>query len=347
MMNRIRLFVCFVPLVLAGAGAHAQQAEQTDAPLFACDAAATDTLGRRACYARVLASAEARLASEVAALRAAAQAIEAPERRRAAVAAIDNANAAWRLLRDHDCAFETALSAQAADGSLVQIACAVARTEDRRADIASPDAVPAAFALLDAAAGPDLDTTAADAEDALAEDADAVVDAVIAEAATQADAGSPAPTVVAEERFRDWRVECLSDGACAAVTVMPDDASEAAQNALALRIERATPREDWRLRWIAVEPASRPNGPVGVAIDNLAPIRFEPGRDIGPTADESAFEFMAPLKTAAMFEGMRAGLTLAAEYANAEGALQRRRLSLRGLSAALDWIDAEQVELSN
>jgi len=85
-----------------------------------------------------------------------------------------------------------------------------------------------------------------------------------------------------------------------------------------------------------------PDAPLNVRIDRLEPVVFQPGFDF--TADEAAVNltFRAPMKTARVFESMRAGLALSVDFTTASDQPRTDSFSLRGLSNALSWVNDHQ-----
>lgn len=323
-MHRV-LATIALALVIAAAtlgpttDADAQGAESATA---SCDRDTRDALERRACYSTALTSAEQDLENALAGLREAARAIEAPERRRAALAAIDSADDAWRRVREHDCDLRAAMTAGDDDPTVIQIGCAIALTAERRDAIAEFGGV-----TLQAAA-----------------EADGV--AVVAAAGDADVLDEP----VASDRFRDWRAACRADAVCWAFAPiaangdpLADDGADDAAVAHALRIERGAPGEDWRVRLVAMETPPSADTAISMAIDRLAPIEFLPERGYEAGGEGREVAFTAPLKTARLFEAMLAGLELTARFTDAEGDDHAERFSLRGLSAALGWIEERQT----
>jgi len=154
------------------------------------------------------------------------------------------------------------------------------------------------------------------------------------------------------QHFRDWRASCRADGSCTVFTMTHADTPDATGAAHVFRLER--PRRDagWNVHLIAppetgqpgmAAPAALdPSHALTVRIDRLTPEVFQPGFDF--TADGSAVDltFRAPMKTARVFEGMRAGLTLEVGYTNTSAQSHTDSFSLRGLSSALSWVEGHQ-----
>lgn len=295
-------------LLIAAAGVHSPSGAQADVAASACDDPALDPLSAKACRAQALAAAEDDLDAVLAALRATARNIDAVERRRTAIANVDAAHNAWRLLRDHDCGLDAALAPPDADASEIQITCAIARTRARIAELSrfigdapAPSTNEEARVVADAAAQPEphaLDTPAAS--------------------------------------FRDWGATCRDDGSCAAFTLARDAAEGAAS---VLRLERRNPGADWSAHLIVATPPGD-GADVTASVDRLAPIVFQAGYEVANADGELAFA--APLKTARLFEGLLAGLDLTVAFDDDDGGARSEAFSLRGASSALDWIERNQ-----
>ena len=317
-------------VVIAGLGpsASAQEAEAL------CVDQSLDALGRRACYARALADAESDLNTALNSLRESARSIEAADRRRSALAAIDAAHNAWRLLRDHDCALRASLQSDPIDGSVTQMQCAISRTSARRFDIAGFSAAAPLLVAEGGQADPD-----ADGEAGAGTQAGAGQDAAAQQpSAEQSAAGSGEE--VAGETFRDWRAGCTTMGACVASSAVEGET----RTPYAIAIARGAANQDWSVRLTATEARAHADAPIVLSIDERAPVSFQPRSDFSVRADTADVTFTAPLKTAAVFNGMRAGLDLTANFTDADGRERAERFSLRGFSAALDWIETQQSQ---
>ncbi|MGD2133189.1 MAG: lysozyme inhibitor LprI family protein [Maricaulaceae bacterium] len=306
---------------LASAAAFGQTPD--DVGEQACADPALDAISQRACYARTLSDVESELADALSALRDQARTIEAADRRRGALAAIDGAHNAWRLLRDQDCQLRAALEREPTDASLVQMQCAIRRTSARLFDVT-------AFS----ASAPPIEVAAEETE-APADDA---VPAAAEDLASNEAETADAADIAAAADFRDWRATCRPGGACAASAATGDNDA-----AYALRIERADAREDWSIHLASTDARTHAEAPIRIEIDRLEPVEFQPRTGFAVGANAADVTFLAPMKTAAVFSGMRAGLNLTAVFTDANGVERAEQFSLRGLSAALDWIDAQQA----
>jgi len=307
-------------------GAPASHAQPTNDFAPECSDEALDALTARGCRARALGAAEDELNVLLNALRGSSRVIDAAERRRSALANIDAAHNAWRLLRDHDCGLDAALAPGDTDPGTIQINCAIGQTRARTARLA--------VFLADAPVAPNEATVTTPAS--------AVSHAGLMDFTTGADV----------QHFRDWRASCRADGSCTVFTMTHADTPDATGAAHVFRLER--PRRDagWNVHLIAppetgqpgmAAPAALdPSHALTVRIDRLTPEVFQPGFDF--TADGSAVDltFRAPMKTARVFEGMRAGLTLEVGYTNTSAQSHTDSFSLRGLSSALSWVEGHQ-----
>lgn len=311
-------------------GAPASNAQPTSDFAPACSDEALDALTARGCRARALGAAEDELNVLLNALRGSARVIDAAERRRSALANIDAAHNAWRLLRDHDCGLDAALAPGDIDAGTVQINCAIGQTRARTARLA--------VFLADAPVTPNEATTTTPAS--------AVSHAGLMDFTTDADV----------QHFRDWRASCRADGSCTVFTMTRSSdapgAPDATGAAHVFRLERPRRNAGWNVHLIAppkigqpgmaAPEALDPSRALTVRVDRLAPEVFQPGFDF--TADGSAVDltFRAPMKTARVFEGMRAGLALEVGYTDTSAQSHTDSFSLRGLSSALSWVEGHQ-----
>jgi len=294
-----------------------------------CADESLDALTARGCRARALGSAEDELNGLLDTLRGSARALEATDRRRSALTHIDAAHNAWRLLRDHDCGLDAALAPDDIDAGAVQINCAIGRTHARTARLA--------VFLADTPVSQVETTTPAPTQTSAPFNAD------MANFATDNDV----------EHFRDWRASCRADGSCTAFTVTQPPASGSSDEANAVttgaphvfRLERPRRNAGWTVHLVAPSAATAsmaaasdagpanaldPDAPLNVRIDRLEPVVFQPGFDF--TADEAAVNltFRAPMKTARVFESMRAGLALSVDFTTASDQPRTDSFSLRG-----------------
>ncbi len=283
-------------------------------PVAVCAGEAADAIAAKACLARQLSAAEDDLVEAERQLNAATSNFATVERQRNAATRLGTSQAAWRAHRDLDCQLTAALAPAELDSGVVQVACAIQATQVRAerflryAESITPLEIP------------DERLESFDVADR--------------------DDG--------ERRiyFRDWLAACRPDGGCAAATyVFATPGSN--QAAYLLRLFRDAPDDAWSVVFagLAVEPD--PNADLQIWVDDAAPTTLAPRNGHRPAGAANVLRIVDPTEARSLIDAMTAGLEARVRFADANGDLHEERFSLRGLSAALDWVDTTQPTMAD
>ena len=278
-----------------------------------CMSEAGDALGAKACLARKLDDLEQDILSAERELETAIEGLETPERQRTARGRLGTSQAAWRAHRDLDCQLTAALAPAELDGGVLQVACAITQSQARLDRL---------LRLAEAIVPLEIPTETLDAFD-VSERRDG------------------------EQRiyFRDWLAACRPEGDCAAAAyVFAEPGSNAA--AAILRVYRDTPDDAWSLVFAGLANAPDPNNPLSLRIGDTDPITLEPRSGFRPVGAANVLRLVDPAQTRAVLDAMKAGLEVRVRFSDPNGDSREERFSLRGLTAALEWIDDTQPGMS-
>lgn len=134
--------------------------------------------------------------------------------------------------------------------------------------------------------------------------------------------------------FNDALAACRPDGYCSVVVALPDPSGQAAWRHQ-LRVARPSPGADYQVELAATDPM-----PVAGAMHFTTPGQtVDPGPWLVPTSPGSnEFRVSDPILTRSLVSGLRRQRIARWNYPSAEGPAEAY-FSLRGMTAALDWID--------
>lgn len=134
--------------------------------------------------------------------------------------------------------------------------------------------------------------------------------------------------------FSDTLAACRPDGYCSAVVAIADPSGQAAYRHQ-LRVARPSPGADYLVELVAVEPM-----PVAGVMRFTTPGQtVDPGPWLVPTSPGSnEFRVSDPILTRSLVSGLRRQSIARWNYPSADGPAEAY-FSLRGMTAALDWID--------
>jgi len=134
--------------------------------------------------------------------------------------------------------------------------------------------------------------------------------------------------------FGDTLAACRPDGYCSAVVALPDPSGRAAWRQQ-LRVARPGPGADYQIELAATNPM-----PVGGPMNFTTPGQtVDPGPWLVPTPNTAnEFRVSDPILTRSLVSGLRRQRIARWTYASADGPAEAY-FSLRGMTAALDWID--------
>lgn len=134
--------------------------------------------------------------------------------------------------------------------------------------------------------------------------------------------------------FSDTLAACRPDGYCSAVVALADPSGQAAYRHQ-LRVARSRPGADYQVELVAVDPM-----PVAGAMRFTMPGQtVDPGPWLAPTSSSSnEFRVSDPVLTRSLVSGLRRQRIARWTYPSAQGPAEAY-FPLRGMTAALDWID--------
>jgi hypothetical protein len=141
--------------------------------------------------------------------------------------------------------------------------------------------------------------------------------------------------------FGDTLAACRPDGYCSAVVALPDPSGQAVYRQQ-LRVARPSPGADHLVELVAANPM-----PVA------SPMRFttpgqtvDPGPWLVPTSPgANEFRVSDPILTRSLVSGLRRQRIARWTYPSADGPVEAY-FSLRGMTAALNWIDCRGAAAS-
>jgi hypothetical protein len=134
--------------------------------------------------------------------------------------------------------------------------------------------------------------------------------------------------------FGDTLAACRPDGYCSAVVAIADPSGQAAYRHQ-LRVARPSPGADHLVELVAVEPM-----PVAGVMRFTTPGQtVDPGPWLVPTSPGgNEYRVSDPILTRSLVSGLRRQRIARWNYASADGPAEAY-FSLRGMTAALNWID--------
>lgn len=134
--------------------------------------------------------------------------------------------------------------------------------------------------------------------------------------------------------FSDTLAACRPDGYCSAVVAIADPSGAAAYRHQ-LRVARPSPGADHQVELVAVEPMPAD----GAMRFTLPGQTVDPGPWLVPTSPgANEYRVSDPILTRSLVSGLRRQRIARWNYRSADGPAEAY-FSLRGMTAALDWID--------
>ncbi|MEO1328501.1 MAG: hypothetical protein AAFW46_02465 [Pseudomonadota bacterium] len=143
--------------------------------------------------------------------------------------------------------------------------------------------------------------------------------------------------------FSDWLASCRPDGSCHALTYIGAE-GDFFDHAVRVSVPRAG--ADMALV-IAGPRADAGSATIALRVDGGPTHRLPPGEDLGwanaPGDAANEFRISQSKANLSVIPEMKAGRFLTARWAMDEREIDRLQFSLRGLTAALAWIEAHQA----
>ncbi len=153
----------------------------------------------------------------------------------------------------------------------------------------------------------------------------------------------PWQTAAAQETrryFQDWLAACRTDGYCSALAYDNTDSTAGVDADYIFRVGRPAESPYWELSFTAVAAMPGLNERFDVTVDNT-PFSFSPPYEAGAFGSINEFYFMND-PAQSLFDAMGPGDSLRVMFADEAGESRTATFSLRGLTAALLWIDEQQ-----
>lgn len=143
--------------------------------------------------------------------------------------------------------------------------------------------------------------------------------------------------------FRDWLAVCRPDGYCSALAYDNTDTTAGVDADYILRVGRQPQDLYWQISFTAVAAMPGEFPEFDVTVDQT-PFTFSRPTDVGAYGAINDFFFLnAPAQD--LFDAMGPGNTMRVSFQDEHGMVQTASFSLSGLTAALLWIDEQQVRV--
>ena len=147
-------------------------------------------------------------------------------------------------------------------------------------------------------------------------------------------------------QFKDWRARCDDSGDCKALATDVSTTGSAARYQLEISRQQGRGKY-WVLTFFITGDKARTYEPLHVSVDFNQPLTLEPDTDYQPGAQASAYDIIGVFRANTLMKQFARGNESFFNFLNSKGQETVARFSLRGLSAALLWIDDTQNRLGS
>lgn len=145
--------------------------------------------------------------------------------------------------------------------------------------------------------------------------------------------------------FDDWLAACRSDGYCSAIGYVNPNPGDGRVADYWFRIGRHAEESYWELSFTPIKVMADPAQPFTITVDDAAET-FLGIDEIAPYGAINDF-FLLGKKAQAVMDRMMPGTALSVSFTDETGAPEDASFSLKGLTAALIWIDERQKRLGS
>jgi hypothetical protein len=155
------------------------------------------------------------------------------------------------------------------------------------------------------------------------------------------------PVAAAESRryFGDWLAACRDDGYCSAIAYDNLNPGDGRVSDNWFRIGRHAEEIWWELSFTPIAQLASPDQAFSISVDGASE-RFSGAAEIAAFGSVNDFFLLGP-KAQAVMDRLMPGSALEVEFTTETGDPAKARFSLRGLTAALIWIDETQARLGS
>ena len=155
----------------------------------------------------------------------------------------------------------------------------------------------------------------------------------------------PDPAAAAGETrqtFRHWLGICTGGGVCqASAFVKPGDGPNGEAYALTV-LRQPGPASDWHIAFATYNQRPAADSEITVEIDDKSPLTLRAGRGISDLSGTGLHFIIAERALDGMLKRMQAGSNYSVTFEESGQTWRTIQFSLRGITAALNWIDTQQ-----
>lgn len=156
---------------------------------------------------------------------------------------------------------------------------------------------------------------------------------------------TPAGAAETRRYFGDWLAACRDDGYCSAIAYDNLNPGDGRVSDNWFRIGRHAEEIWWELSFTPIAQMADPQAPFAVSVDGTTEL-FTGPTEIAAFGSINDF-FLLGSKAQSVMDRLMPGQSLQVEFTADTGAPTRASFSLRGLTAALIWIDETQGRLGS